>query len=64
LVNGSSYAAAHVSGLLALLKQRQRSASTLVTLAGGRIDACASLMRAAGGCDCSCARARAVAAGR
>jgi subtilisin family serine protease len=64
LVNGSSYAAAHVSGLLALLKQRQRSASALVTLAGGRIDACASLMRAAGGCDCSCARARAVAAGR
>lgn len=57
LVNGSSYAAAHVSGLVALMRQRQRSSAlTLVAdrARGGVIDACASLMKAASGCDCSC----------
>ncbi|MFL6794818.1 MAG: S8 family peptidase [Sphingomicrobium sp.] len=59
LVNGSSYAAAHVSGLLALLRQeRPAAALTLVSArgGGGPIDACATLVRAARGCDCACAR--------
>jgi hypothetical protein len=51
-VNGSSYAAAHVSGLFALLKERSgraASAVSLVTLrpGGGPIDTCASLLRSA-----------------
>jgi subtilisin family serine protease len=57
LVNGSSYAAAHVSGLVALVWQRQRSAHlTLVAdrNGGGPIDACATLVRVATGCDCLC----------
>lgn len=59
LVNGSSYAAAHVSGLLALLRQKAHSsggrgpASTALGRAG-MIDACAILARASylaeGGC--------------
>jgi subtilisin family serine protease len=60
LVNGSSYAAAHVSGLYALMRSRNagaRSARLLATSGrrAGRIDACASLVRAAGPCDCACA---------
>ena len=61
LVNGSSYAAAHVSGLLALLREERPSAkASLVSTrpGGGAIDACATLVRAAQGCDCACARAR------
>jgi len=60
LVNGSSYSAAHVSGLFALLRQKRHSASaTLVTARGGAIDACATLVRVTGGgCDCACAGAR------
>jgi len=55
LVNGSSFAAAHVSGLVALVQQRQRDgAVTLVTDRGGPIDACATLLRVAGNCDCTC----------
>jgi subtilisin family serine protease len=55
LVNGSSFAAAHVSGLVALMRQRQRSNPlTLVTDRDGPIDACATLIRAAGNCVCSC----------
>jgi subtilisin family serine protease len=55
LVNGSSFAAAHVSGLVALVQQRQRDgAVTLVTERGGPIDACATLLRVAGNCDCTC----------
>jgi len=59
LVNGSSFAAAHVSGLFALLRERApnaRSDRALVTFraGGGAIDACASLMRAVGPCDCAC----------
>jgi subtilisin family serine protease len=49
LVNGSSYAAAHVSGLIALLRQVHgggEGSSGLVPVAGGPINACASLMRA------------------
>ena len=59
LVNGSSFSAAHVSGLAALVRQKRRSGMTLVSdrPVGGTIDACATLARAAGGCDCSCAGA-------
>ncbi|NUR11230.1 MAG: S8 family serine peptidase [Bradyrhizobium sp.] len=57
IVNGSSYAAAHVSGLIALVRERRRSAPPSLVSArpgGGTIDACATLIRAAGGCDCNC----------
>lgn len=59
LVNGSSFSAAHVSGLAALVRQKRRSGMTLVSdrPVGGTIDACATLARAASGCDCSCAGA-------
>ena len=61
LVNGSSYAAAHVSGLVALIRQR-RSSATLSLVSertwGGPIDACATLVKAASGCDCSCGNYR------
>jgi hypothetical protein len=60
LVNGSSYAAAHVSGLFALMRERARSPRllSLVLARGdqGAIDTCASLLRAVGPCDCACAR--------
>ena len=60
-VNGSSYAAAHVSGLFALLRERgppsSRGAAALVTASpGGAIDACATLVRATGPCNCACSR--------
>ncbi len=57
LVNGSSYAAAHVSGLAALVWQRKRSGNLTLVAARGQarfIDACATLVRVASGCDCSC----------
>jgi subtilisin family serine protease len=75
VVSGASYAAAHVSGLLALLREaRERRASAvpaafvsnpvaardLVRLPDGRIDACASLHRVAGVCRCDCAAANAL----
>jgi len=61
LVNGSSFAAAHVSGLFALLRERApriRGSTALVTFhpGGGAIDACATLLRASGPCDCACSR--------
>ena len=59
LVNGSSYSAAHVSGLMALVRQKQHSGvSPLVAAQGGSIDACATVLRAATGCDCTCTPAR------
>lgn len=61
IVNGSSFAAAHVSGLIALFRERQRSAPiSLVSdrRGGGLIDACATLIRTAGTCDCSCRASR------
>ena len=62
LVNGSSFAAAHVSGLFALVRERApgaRSAAALVTAraGGGAIDTCATLLRASGPCDCACLHA-------
>jgi subtilisin family serine protease len=63
LVNGSSFSAAHVSGLAALVRQRRRFADlTLVSdrRVAGAIDACATVQRAANGCDCSCGGGRLV----
>lgn len=61
LVDGSSYAAAHVSGLIALLRERRArtgGASALISAraGGGAIDACATLLQARP-CDCACAAA-------
>lgn len=61
LVDGSSFSAAHVSGLAALVRQRRHSdALTLVSdrPVGGKIDACATLERAANGCECTCEGAK------
>ena len=66
LVNGSSFAAAHVSGLVALVRERRRSTPlALVTQGrrGGAIDACATLVKAVGGCDCPCGSNRGAFAG-
>ena len=63
-VNGSSYAAAHVTGMLALLRQLQPDASPaqmqrlLFSADGknaGNIDACASISRLTKACTCACA---------
>ncbi len=58
LVSGSSFAAADVSGLFALMRERNpraRTAAFLVTTGpGGAIDACATLTKAAGPCGCGC----------
>jgi subtilisin family serine protease len=61
-VSGASYAAAHVSGLLALMLELQAHAgrggtpvaAELVVRADGQVDACASLARARGACVCGC----------
>jgi len=63
-VNGSSFAAAHVSGLIALARERSsraRGGAALVTSAtggtgGGAIDACATVLRAGAPRQCACAR--------
>jgi subtilisin family serine protease len=63
LVSGSSYAAAHVSGLMALMRERHPSAGGAALVADGRsIDAYASLQRAAGRCGAGCALVRGAAA--
>lgn len=58
LVNGSSYAAAHVSGLIALVREdRSNPPNPLLEAAlgaGGVIDACATLRHAAKPCSCAC----------
>lgn len=56
LVSGSSYAAAHVSGLVALVREDRRStpAVSLARSPAGAIDACATLRRAGRDCGCSC----------
>jgi antitoxin (DNA-binding transcriptional repressor) of toxin-antitoxin stability system len=69
MVNGSSYATAHVSGLVALMRELQPAPKLLPVgidaSAGaarpfatrdriGTIDACATLARVAGRCVCSC----------
>jgi subtilisin family serine protease len=57
LVNGSSYAVAHVTGLIALMRQAGGRATRIALdrMAGGAIDACATLVGTSPGCDCSCA---------
>ncbi len=60
LVNGSSYAAAHVSGLLALVREHRNAPPRPPLVAtlpmGGPVDACATLLRAAKPCNCNCPR--------
>ena len=63
LVTGSSFAAAHVSGLFALLREKDprvgSSVGVLVTRGDGEIDACATLLRVSGPCGgCGCAHAQ------
>src|SRR5690606_32735448 len=56
LVNGSSFAAAHVAGLLALLKEERGSAAFragLARAADGSVDACATLVRVTQDCRCA-----------
>jgi subtilisin family serine protease len=57
LVNGSSYAAAHVSGLLALLRERTALAhpgsALILTRLSDRVDACATLLQKPAPCSCS-----------
>lgn len=62
LVNGTSFAAAHVSGLLALARESRRAAPLLVAGSGGLIDACATVARSLPRCDCSCAAPRTASA--
>jgi subtilisin family serine protease len=65
-VSGSSYAAAHVSGLVAL-EREERGPSAAISFArsaNGAIDACATLVRTASSCNCDCAIAREVAVRR
>jgi hypothetical protein len=58
MVDGSSFAAAHVSGLIALIRQTRRAQAGLDLIAHrGVIDACASLLQAAGPRECACAHA-------
>ena len=72
VVSGASYAAAHVSGLLALLREARdqrgapaaadataAAARDLVLRPDGQVDACASLSRIAGLCRCDCTAASA-----
>lgn len=60
LVNGNSYAAAHVSGLMALLREQRGAKALRSPLArrGGGIDACAALVPTSRVCECRCAIAR------
>ena len=55
LVNGSSFAAAHVSGLFALMRERRADAGVLIAgYRNGTIDACATVAQLSGTCDCPC----------
>jgi len=61
-VSGSSYAAAHVSGMLALLDELQPGATPAqlrallqpASLIAGNIDACAAISRLVRNCSCAC----------
>jgi hypothetical protein len=58
LVNGSSYAAAQVSGLVALVREGRSNLANPILVAtlrtGGPVDACATLSRASKPCGCTC----------
>ena len=60
LVNGSSYSAAQVSGLIALVREHRNAPPRPLLVAalpmGGPVDACATLLRAAKPCNCACPR--------
>lgn len=66
MVEGSSYAAAHVSGLFALLRERtlaaRSSSSLVIARPADTIDTCATLLQISRPCDCSCARPREILA--
>jgi len=60
MVSGSSYAAAHVSGLFALMREHNPQSQTALALVaqpsgGGAIDACATVLRTSALCACACA---------
>jgi len=59
LVSGSSYAAAQVSGLMALARERRRTTGGRLLLVsakpgGGTVNACATVLAAAERCGCDC----------
>jgi subtilisin family serine protease len=68
LVNGSSFAAAHVSGLIALIQQKHGPETRAILVAtrstGGIVDACASLLGLHRPCNCGCTSAQVAASGR
>jgi hypothetical protein len=68
LVNGSSYAAAQVAGLIALVRQDRgtEARATLVAAkaTGGAVDACATLLGLAAPCNCACTSAEVASARR
>jgi hypothetical protein len=64
LVSGASYAAAHVAGLFALLRELRGDASPALTPsivvrhATGSIDTCTTFTRLTSSCACDCTDAR------
>jgi len=55
LVNGTSYSVAHVSGLVALIRERRAATPLMLSRTrSGRIDACATVLRTTRACDCDC----------
>jgi subtilisin family serine protease len=69
-LSGASYAAAHVSGLFALLRQHgtaalgRHAAQALVRTEAGGVDACATLAAGANACACDCPGLQDASAGR
>lgn len=58
LVSGSSYAAAQVSGLVALVRERRRAGGRVMLISsrpdGGLVDACATVLARSEHCGCAC----------